>query len=364
MRKILQAMLLGFALLPALTWADLVNFSIDKAIYQNLDSNQQQAIAVRVGELNNFFKNDVYPRIPAPILEKLKDVQVTINFSDKGNRDGLFVPGSEDHKHKIIVQLIQINSNGIKSLLAHEFFHAIHFEINPDEATWVREGMAQTFEYIVTNELNGLNLQAAIANPYTPLIGTYNIDDVNAAQYGHNMLYFYYLYRHCGGDNFFWSLASGEDDLKGAYLIDALLVSQASKTTTHSECKNFLSSAISFEVAKMHNQTQFTKDIDGDKYFLAPTNVSPRGLTFNSPAELQDTITELPLYSSLRLRVETWDDLKGQCPNCMIAFAKRSFPYDVNEERPVNNPKNYDVILVKIKENQVLTEVSSKNTRK
>jgi hypothetical protein len=315
-----------------------------------------------VSELNNFFKSNVYPRIPAPILEKLKDVQVTINFSDKGNRDGLFIPDTFDHKHKIVVQLIQINSNGIKSLLAHEFFHAIHFEINPDEATWVREGMAQTFEYIVTNEMNGLNLQAAIANPYTPLIGTYNIDDVNAAQYGHNMLYFYYLYRHCGGDNFFWSLASGEDDLKGAYLIDALLTG---KTTIHSECKNFLSSAISFEVAKMHNQTQFTKgNDDSDKYFLAPTNVSPRGLTFNSPAELQDTIVALPLYSSLRLRVETWDNLKGQCTNCSIIFARRSFPYDVNEERPVNNPNNYDVILVKIKENQVLTEVSSKNTRK
>src|SRR5437868_12808802 len=117
-RNIFLAMLLGLVLLPAPTWADLVNFSIDKTIYQHLDDNQQQAIAVRVGELNNFFKNDVYPHIPAPILEKLKDVQVTINFSDKGNRDGLFIPDSLDHKHKIVVQLIQINSNGIKSLLA------------------------------------------------------------------------------------------------------------------------------------------------------------------------------------------------------------------------------------------------------
>ncbi|MDD4975723.1 MAG: hypothetical protein PHY93_15305 [Bacteriovorax sp.] len=362
MKKIIQTFILGLALIPALSWGEeFVNFSIEKNIYANLSSDQQQDIVAKISELNIFFKNDVYPHIPTSVLEKIKDLQVTINFSDKTGRDGLFIPGSENHKHKIIVQLIQINSNGLKSLLAHEFFHAVHFEINANEAPWVREGMAQLFEYIVTNEFNGTNLQAAIMNSLTPLIGNYGLEDINAAQYGHNMLYFYYLYKHCGGDQFFWSMAEGVDELKGAYLIDSILSAQNSKKA---ECKNFLSSAISFEVAKLHNQIQLTKEEDRERFFLAPTNLSPMELIVNTSAELMAAIHEVPLYSSLRIKLETWNNLTGHCKDCAIFYAKRSFPYDVNEEIPSPPLRNYDIILVKTGGEAVLTEVSSKNTRK
>ncbi|MBC7538740.1 MAG: hypothetical protein H7281_07965 [Bacteriovorax sp.] len=126
-------------------------------------------------------KNSKYSAIPESIKLKIKDLKVTINFSDKSGRDKLFISGLEDHQHKIVVQLIQINTNGIKALFAHEFFHAVHFEINPDEATWVREGMTQLFEYFTTDELNRSNLRAAIDNPLTPLIGKYDIDNANLA---------------------------------------------------------------------------------------------------------------------------------------------------------------------------------------
>lgn len=356
-------------LIPKISFgSDLIKFSIDKNLYAALSSTQQQALAAKTSEINTFFVNDVYPHIPKNILERIKELEVTIYFSDKGGRDGLFVPGLVDHKHKIIVQLIQLNSNGFKSLLAHEFFHAIHFEINADEAPWVREGMAQLFEYIVTDELNGLNLKAAIENPLTPLIGSYNVGDINAAQYGHNMLYFYYLYKHCGGDQFFWSMAEGdqegvqaESEKKGAYLIDTILNSSKNKNT---ECKNFLSSVISFEVAKLHNQIQVTKNNERERFFLAPTNLSPAVNNPSTADDLATAIQEIPLYSSLRIKLESWTNFKGKCPNCSLFFAKRSFPYDISEEIPVNSQKNYDVILVKTGSDMVLTEVSSKNTRK
>ncbi len=349
MKKWFKSFILGLILIPAISFsADLVNFSIDKNLYENLSSIQQQAIASKVTELNSFFNDDVFPKIPNEIKEKIKDLKVTISFSDKDGRDGLFIPDTENHNHKILVQLIQINSNGLKALLAHEFFHAVHFELNPNEATWVREGMAQLFEYITTDELNGLNLQAAIATPMTPLIGSYNIDDPNPAQYGHDMLYFYYLYKHCGGDQIFWSLSEGKDELKSTSLIDAVLKIQDSK---NKECSNFSSSAISFEVAKNHNQVQLSTPEDRERFFLAPTNLSPKDLVINTPAELASAVSQIPLYSSLKLKLETWNNLKGQCRNCQKFYARHSYPYDVSEERPANSLKSYDVILVKTGEN-------------
>lgn len=349
MKKIILSFIVGMLFVPTLTWGiDLVNFSIDRNLYESLSSVHQRAISSKISELDTFFTNNIYPNIPAHILEKIKNLKVTIYFSNQSGRDGLFVPGEDDHKHRIIVQLTQINSNGFKSLIAHEFFHAIHYEINSGEAPWVREGMAQLFEYIITNEFNALNLRAAIANPLTPLIADYDILNVNAAQYGHNMLYFYYLYKHCGGKAFFWNISEGVNDLKGAYLIDFILSQQESKSK---ECKNFSSSVVSFEVAKFHNQIQFSKSNESERFFLAPNNLSPKITTVNSPDELEMVIRDLPIYSSLKLKLEVWNNLNGQCSGCIAFYAKRSFPYEVDEHMPSDTFKNYDIILVRTKAN-------------
>lgn len=324
-----------------------VKFSIDKNVFNELNPNQQQAISEKVKDINIFFENDIYPHIPEEIKQKIKDLEVTINFSDKSARDGLFIPGTDDHKHKIVVQLIQLNSNGIKALLAHEFFHAIHFEINPDESTWVREGMAQLFEYITTDELNGSNLRAAIMNPSTPLIGKYDIAQNNAAQYGHNMLYFYYLYKHCGGDRFFWSLAQGAHELRGAYLIDNIL---ANSNQNSPECRNFLDSAVSFEVAKFHNKIQESKETKAEgreRYYLAPTNLTPKFSEQKSIVDLDATFAKMPLYSSIRFKLQDYLNAKGKCQNCLLFYAKRTFPFEVSELPPFENSKNYDLIIVK-----------------
>lgn len=340
-------MALAFILPLNVAKASLINFSIEKNVFNEMNKSQQNAITERVQDLNHFFETKVLPLIPQNIKEKISQLEVTIHLSDKSGRDGLFIPGIEDHKHKIVIQLMALNSNGIKSLLAHEFFHAIHFEINPDEETWIREGMAQLFEYIITKEFNGNNFRAAILNPLTPLIGKYEITNINAAQYGHNMLYFFYLYNHCGGSDFFWSLTEGKNNLQGTALIDSLLGQLNSKK---SECKNFTDSAISFEVAKSHNQIQESTDIAKEakeRFFLAPTNLSPKFPSPHESSELTETIKMIPLYSSFKMKLPTFIEQKGHCSNCKIFYAKNKFPYDVTEILPNENSKNYDVILVK-----------------
>jgi hypothetical protein len=338
-----------FILVPMHSSASYIDFSIEKGIYNNLSLIQQQAITSKVQEINQFFETNVYSKIPNSLKYKLRKLKVTISFSDKSGRDALFVPNENGHVHKIFIQLLSLNSNGLNALLAHEFFHAVHYEINPDEDPWVREGMAQVFEYIVTDELNGTNLRAAIENPHTPLIGTYSIENPNRAQYGHDMLYFYYLYKRCGGDSFFWSLAEGEEELKGAALINSIL---GRFDSPNAECKSFSSSAVSFEVAKIHNQVQelIQKESEGrGRFFLAPTNLTPKYREEKSSSEIESDIAAMPLYSSEKYKLPYFLAQKIEIRDCVRFYAKRTFPYEISENLPSGNPKNYDIILVKTK---------------
>jgi uncharacterized protein YjaZ len=347
MKNLLLILLVIILGLPVVSMGhEFVSFSLDKNIFENLSDTQQQSLIAKVSEYNQFFTNEVIPHIPTPVLNKIQDMHVTIHFSNESTRDGLFIPGDNSHEHKIEVQLIQLNSNGLKSLLAHEFFHAVHFELNPNEEVWAREGMAQLFEYVVTHELNGRNLQAAIANPYTPLIGEYKIDEVNAAQYGHDMLYFYYLYNHCGEDQLLWDLAEGQSAQKGAELINSILIKQNSKRI---ECQSFISSVKSFEVAKFHNQLEFNTKDENDRYYLAPTNLTPLSLKINSENDLTVSIKNLPLYSSLGVDINTWNSFHGTCANCSVFYVKKSFPYEVLQLPPADLLSLYKVILVKTK---------------
>lgn len=328
---------------------NLVSFGIDKEVYSKMSEDQKNKLIQRIQELNEFIEKNVKTKVPKNILNSL-DFKIKISFTDKPGRDGLFVPKEEDeNEHKITIQLVQVYSNGAKALLAHEIFHAIHFEINPNEAAWVREGMAQVFEYMTTGELNGRNMAAAIANPLTPLLGTYDVDNNDPAQYGHNQFYFYYLYSHCGKEKLFWNLAAGNNNNgeKGSYLIDSIL---ADMKSLKPECKDFTESAISFEVAKVQNQLQYANNQARDLFFLYPSAITPQFTKTNSEEELKLAIANLPVLSSYKISLKIFDEQKGECKNCAIYFAETDFPYGVSEIRPINEG-NYDVILVKLRRN-------------
>jgi uncharacterized protein YjaZ len=337
-----------------------IKFSIDKNTFENLSNFEQEKLISRAGELKKFIDKDILSHVPNEILDKLDNLEVTIKLGDQNSRDGLFIPGEELHKHQLAINLIQLNSNGIKSLIAHEFFHAIHFEINPDEDAWIREGMAQNFEFIVTNELNGVNLQATINNPYTPLIADYEIENKNPAQYGHDLLYFHYIYNHCGKDTLFWRIASGMNNESGSKLIESALIKSGIE---REECRSFYASAIHFEVSRWHNQIQYTKNGLSESFSLVPININPREIIINSSQELAEKIYALPVFSSMKINLEKWMSLQGKCTECKIYFAKKSFPYDVKETLPETPWKSFDIIIVKTEESRALTRVSSKNIR-
>lgn len=327
---------------------NLASFGIDKTVYSKMSEDQKNKLLQRVQELNTFIEEQVRTKIPAELIEKTQALKIKISLTDKPGRDGLFVP-QDSGEHTISIQLVQVYSNGAKALIAHEIFHAIHYQINPDEAAWVREGMAQLFEFITTNELNGRNLSAAISNPLTPLLGNYDVEQNDPAQYGHNQLYFNYLYSHCGKDQFFWKLAAGKDQgaLKGSFLIDAIL---SEMNLSQGECKDFTESAIAFEIAKVHNKFQYANQAEKSKYYIFSSDIAPNFAKTNSPEDLKITIQNLPVLSSFRMPLKKFIEQKGECKNCAIYFADNDFPYGVIEDMPAT-PATFDVILVKLRRN-------------
>ncbi|MEA9355893.1 hypothetical protein SHI21_06765 [Bacteriovorax sp. PP10] len=342
------AMALFMSFQTASATGNLATFGIDKTVYSKMSEDQKNKLIQKIQELNEFIELQVKTKIPADLIDQTIDLKINISFTDKPGRDGLFVP-QDSGEHKISIQLVQVYSNGIKALLAHEIFHAIHYQINPDEAAWVREGMAQVFEFITTNELNGRNTAAAIQNPMTPLLRTYDVENNDPAQYGHNQLYFYYLYTHCGKDNLFWKLAAGQSHtgVKGSFLIDAILTEM---NLAKPECKDFTESAITFEVAKAHNQFQFANKESREQFFLYPSVITPKFTETISPSDLKSTIQDLPVLSSFRMPLKKYILQKGECKNCAIYFAETDFPFGVSESTP-SNPALYDIILVKLRRN-------------
>lgn len=345
---ILLHLVLFFAFQSAHAENGFVRFTIDKNVYESLDESQKNTLSQKIQELDAFIEKDIKGKIPTSVMDNLFNLKIKITFTDKPGRDGLFTP-NDSGEHTISVQFIQMNSNGIKALLAHEIYHAIHYQLNPDELPWIREGMAQLFEYITTGELNGMNLYAAIKNPMTPLLGNYDAAESNPAQYGHNMLYFYYLYNHCGEDNIFWKIteAKNQNGLKGSFLIDAILKEINSPMI---ECRDFADSATIFEVAKLHNQIQFLNLTEKNKFYLAPMDIMPKLPQPQTSTELDSIIKNMPVLSSYKLSMDSFIQLKGKCPNCELYYALKTFPYTVSEAAPKKS-KDIDVILVKLRKN-------------
>ncbi len=333
---------------PICLAGSLVRFTIDKDVYAHMSDSQRSSVIRKTQELISFVETEIKTVLPADIQAAIESKKIKISLTDLPGRDGLFVPQT-DGEHVISMQLNQLNSNGMRALIAHELFHAIHFEVNPDELPWVREGLAQVFEYITTGELNGMNLRAAIKDPLTPLLGDYDPDQSVPAQYGHNMLYFFYLYNQCGKNDLFWKMTkgSGETGLKGSFMIDAVL--KQMKNTNLAQCENFPQSAVHFEVAKLHNQVQFLSIDSKHKFYVSSSDITPQFTKIESTAQLKQTIAQMPVLSSLKIPMNDFLKFKGDCRNCSFFYADTVFPYSVTEEKPVKT-KGMDIILVKLRQ--------------
>ena len=176
-------------------------------------------------------------------------------------------------------------------ILSHEYFHAIHHLLNPAEEDWVKEGLAQLFEWKVTGLPFRPHLEAGLKNLTTPLIAEYDHNKYSSEVYGQHLLYFYYLEKNCGGEKLFWDIARSmylspiaknvlsldrgqKSTLKriGIENIDIRLKNNIH--TFKEQCRDFDQSALSFQLARILNSDVW--DISDEKmYFLYSYHPSP-----------------------------------------------------------------------------------------
>jgi hypothetical protein len=188
------------------------------------------------------------------------------------------------------------------ALLTHEAVHLTHGRARPQEASWIREGLALLGETLITGYFNPV-VGLGFASPETSLMLT--VDPalpeseamrVRGPQYGHVLQYFYYLYRLCGGDSLYETLFEGADaidrTLEGPAFIDAVLKRQLAESSgaDPSVCSNFEGSFVAFERARLKQYRLRPSDYVMISGFEAPLRASP------------PRADELPLWSATQYR--------------------------------------------------------------
>lgn len=318
-----------------------VQFAIDNEYFKTLDRTEKNLLLHQAVELQTFINETLIPKLPLLTLSPIK-IKIFITTSDE-SRDGLFIPTGPKAEQVININYRRLSSPSITSLLAHEIFHAIHFEINPDEEDWTREGLAQVFEYIITNKLNGMNIYESTKWPFTSLTKPYNLSDTSRAQYGHDLLYFYYLYTHCGAEKIFWNLTKGNGHDSGAQLIDATLKLQHISAP---ECQSFKSSIRFFEIAKQHNHTSYEAGVENQSFYLINSNLDIFQPSFDNKAALKN-LEEAPLFTSFKISLIQFLENKNKLDGFEAYYTQKKFPYLVLNVMP-QETNDFDVVLVKM----------------
>lgn len=310
-------------------------------------------------EFQRFILEEAWARIPADVREKIRRKEPRVDLrvewtADSGvAADGLFIPTQERTSESLGSLRIRIREDlasgpNAKSLLAHEFFHVVHFLLNPDEEEWIREGLAQYFEAWVVGHPNGINVAAAFRNPTTPLQADYDVNRIIPEQYGHSYLYFQYLADHCGGKRggpeLIWRIAKGEGIEKA---LEATRRESALSSALGPECASFHASVLSFEIARIHNKYLYrpAKGIFArtNTFLLIPTTLpgpEPLAEFSDADASLLEPISPVVLSSSARLSAKA---LRGVSQ----VWLEREFPFRVDASSEVSPGSGWIRVLMK-----------------
>ncbi|MEK6707083.1 MAG: hypothetical protein AABZ06_15000 [Bdellovibrionota bacterium] len=269
--------------------------------------------------------------------------QITVEITDQCPNDGhFFDPDDLSGLIKICIQPKMLDTADLLRLLMHEYFHVIHYILHPNEEPWLREGLAQWFEFKAIGRFNSTNVGEAFLKPTTPLKGSYERFKINNAQYGHDFLYIYYLWSQCGGDQLIWSIIQGEDGIFGEQNITNALKAATTKQQTKlqskaalDQCSDFASSARAFEIAKILNHT-VPDSANPKKFFLTSTTLpkaEPR--TEISTEELSKLPRLAPVVLQLDSVIPTISLESGTKNSSGIIFWVHTiYPYEVLETKP------------------------------
>lgn len=85
------------------------------------------------------------------------------------------------------------------NLLAHEFQHLVHWNLDRDEVSWVNEGLSELVEFLLGYEVGGFDILFS-QNTDIPLLHWPSQPGSTAEHYGQTFLYMVYIYERFGAD--------------------------------------------------------------------------------------------------------------------------------------------------------------------
>ncbi|RYZ70666.1 MAG: hypothetical protein EOP09_05755 [Proteobacteria bacterium] len=151
------------------------------------------------------FKITVMPRLPSPFERRAALWAETDSELDA--KDSVI--------DVYLTEAMLLLPEAAYSLTAHEIFHGVHARVNRDEETWVKEGLAQVFEWMAGQKQAISFAIFKFGFMTRPKLGiNFDLsggDESTFGGYGQSLLYFLHLYKHCGGDSLFWNLVTSPD---------------------------------------------------------------------------------------------------------------------------------------------------------
>ena len=323
---------------------------VNVTVMGELSQGDPDSTHLRVTKLLSFLEQEVTAHIPADIVKLVRAHPTTVYFREDIQTDEIFKPNDSDPTHlEIYLRPSILVSEDLFPLVAHTYFHALHYAIHPGEDAWIREGMAQLFEDKVLGRLNASHVVASMQNPSTPLMGAYSNYDghkyeliMNPAQYGHDLMYFYYLDRECGmgADDLFWAIARGKEGLTGAETIRSALSKQLRENpelAAKEQCSSFEGSVREFEKARFVNRSSLF-GADRTHYFLISISSAL------SVAEPRETISvkevrALQSYQPVPLSFDAKVPALAASADSEALehfWIEKSYPYSVQSTQPAN----------------------------
>jgi hypothetical protein len=255
-------------------------------------------------------------------------------------------PRDSSGEYKITLPLSEFLQPDAKRVLAHELFHVLQHLLDPRDASWTkeaqaalgwyREGMAQLFEYRMSGKPNGPDLQVAFEKMDSALMAPFDPDHLSGESYGHSFLYFFYIWRECGGDEVLKALALEPSPQSPRKTIEAAL------RGTKLQCRDFDSSATAVELARVMNHAE-TMGSDAYQHLLWPSQYARNYLKGQvTKAELG----ALPAYQPWVAVAEA--EWKGPLPAGITRhWLHLSLPYRTQTERPVALDSSWVQVFLK-----------------
>ncbi len=308
-------------------------------------------------DLAQSYRLKILPRIPTDIWTQLRKPKVHISFEDGLPSDGLFIPpdsswqAAQTSTIKLRIRSDILRDTRRNIILAHEFFHMVHFLLHRGEPSWLREGLAQVFEWSALSgnpsiQVNAANVKAGLTQLSTRLDSEFDLQKINSAQYGHVFLFFYYAYQNCGGESLFWKITRSTSGAFGWRTLEHAMIDNPK-----SECKNLQTLITDFEIARVHNQKIHEGQKTSHRYFLF-NSISKINQISVLPS-LSNDILKLepnqPLLTSLQEFQKVANPPLANQDGYSIRYLEQSFPYRVFEKlpTPLKTPTSIRVLILK-----------------